>query len=254
MIPLGAAIITGGARRIGREICLRLARKGHPIIIHYNNSVAEASKLKADIEKLCVPCIIYHTNLEDSNSLEGMVESAAQLIKSDIDVLVNCASVFEPDTIESIDLKGFTKHMTVNVLSPLLLASQFLEHVKNRKTSSPAHSSIINILDQKIAAPNGDHMSYTASRFALHGMTDSLARTCTPTIRVNAVAPGFTLPHSKMSDLDFVTAQQQGPLGYGPSPEDIAEAVAFLVSARSVTGQTIFVDAGERFNARRNDV
>ena len=105
--------------------------------------------------------------------------------------------------------------------------------------------SVVNILDQKIAAPNPDHISYTASRYALLGITEALTKRSCTRLRINAVAPGHTLPSPDQTEAGFSRAQSESPLGYGPSPDDIAQAVVFLIQAKSITGQVIFVDAGE---------
>ena len=114
--------------------------------------------------------------------------------------------------------------------------------------------SVVNILDQKIASPNPDYLSYTASRFAMLGVTESLARGLAPHIRVNAISPGHTLPSLEQTKLGFEKAQSQSPLGFGPEPNDIADAVTFLMHAKSITGQVLFVDSGERFLSRERDV
>lgn len=139
--------------------------------------------------------------------------------------------------------------MEVNALSPILLIGELARRLPDGKMAC-----IVNILDQKIAQPNPDHLSYTASRYAMSGVTDALARGLAPSIRVNAVAPGHTLPSPEQTEVGFARAQSEAPLGFGPSPDDIAEAVVFLMRSRSITGQTIFVDAGERFLARERDV
>ena len=115
-------------------------------------------------------------------------------------------------------------------------------------------SSVVNILDQKISNPNPDYLSYTASKFALLGLTDTLARGLAPSIRVNAVAPGHTIASPEQSESGFSKSQSETPLGNGPSPEDIADSVSYLMQAKSVTGQIIFVDSGERFLSRKRDV
>ena len=117
-----------------------------------------------------------------------------------------------------------------------------------------ATASVVNILDQKIAAPSPDHLSYTASRYALLGLTHALARGLAPRLRVNAVAPGHTLGSQDQTAEGFERAQSESPLGFGPEPNDISEAVDYLIGARAVTGQVLFVDSGERFLARSRDV
>ena len=139
--------------------------------------------------------------------------------------------------------------MEVNAKSPMLLIRSLNKNLGEGQTAC-----VVNVLDQKIAEPNPDHLSYTASKYAMLGLTDALARGLAPRIRVNAVAPGHTLPSDVQSKAGFARAQAESPLGYGPRPEDIADAVCYLMGARSVTGQILFVDAGERFLSRARDV
>ena len=163
--------------------------------------------------------------------------------------LVNNASKFEHDDLESFDDRSWNQHMDVNAKAPLMLTRELLQNLPENVTGS-----VVNILDQKIAAPNPDHISYTASRFALLGITEALARGLAPKLRINAVAPGHTLASPDQTEAGFNRAQSESPLGYGPSPEDIAQAVVFLIEGNSITGQVIFVDAGERFLSRSRDV
>ena len=139
--------------------------------------------------------------------------------------------------------------MDVNAKAPLMLTRELLHNLPENMAGS-----VVNILDQKIAAPNPDHISYTASRFALLGMTEALARGLAPKMRINAVAPGHTLASPDQTEEGFNRAQSESPLGYGPTPDDIAQAVVFLIEGKSITGQVIFVDAGERFLSRSRDV
>jgi NAD(P)-dependent dehydrogenase (short-subunit alcohol dehydrogenase family) len=139
--------------------------------------------------------------------------------------------------------------MEVNARSPMLLIRAL-----NQQLGEDDRACVVNILDQKIAEPNPDYLSYTASRYAMLGLTDALARGLAPRIRVNAVAPGHTLPSDEQSDIGFARAQSETPLGRGPSPGDIADAVSYLMGAEAVTGQVLFVDSGERFLSRARDV
>ena len=114
--------------------------------------------------------------------------------------------------------------------------------------------SVVNILDQKLYNPNPDHLSYTASKYTMLGLTDTLARSLAPKVRVNAVSPGHTLASDSQTNEGFERAQSSSPLGYGPNPGDIADAVCYLMRAQAVTGQVIYVDSGERFLSRSRDV
>jgi hypothetical protein len=139
--------------------------------------------------------------------------------------------------------------MDVNALAPLVLIRSLYESIQDGVTGS-----VVNILDQKLASPNPDHISYTASKFALAGITEALSRGLAPSVRVNAVSPGHTLPSNDQSKIGFERAQSQTPLGHGPSPEQVADSVSFLMGAHSITGQVIYVDSGERFLNRSRDV
>ena len=124
--------------------------------------------------------------------------------------------------------------MVVNAKVPILLISEMFKSLKKG-----SNGSVVNILDQKLSNPNPDYLSYTASKYVMLGMTDSLARGLAPNVRINAVAPGHTLVSDLQSEQGFTKAQLSSPLGFGPSPGDVAEAVCYLMNARAVTGQVI---------------
>ena len=237
-----AALVTGGARRIGAAICLHLAEKGHSVAVHHNSSADAAETLVARIREMGVDACAVRANLTK------LLQSATEEI-GPINHLVNNASRFVHDDIESVDSESWSSHMDVNARAPMLLTRALLELLPDS-----AVGSVVNVLDQKIADPNPDHLSYTASRYALLGLTDALARGLTPRLRINAVAPGHTLASGEQTAKGFERAQTESPLGFGPEPEDIAEAVGYLLGARAVTGQVLFVDSGERFLARSRDV
>tara|TARA_B100000029_G_scaffold70789_1_gene62854 strand:+ start:6460 stop:7227 length:768 start_codon:yes stop_codon:yes gene_type:complete len=243
-----AALVTGGARRIGAAICLHLAEKGHSVAVHHNSSEDAAEALAERIRGMGVGACTVKGNLSNPDEVASLVARAGAEI-GPISHLVNNASRFEFDDIESVDSESWGSHLDVNARAPMLLTRALLEQLPEDSTGS-----VVNILDQKIADPSPDHLSYTASRYALLGLTDALARGLAPRVRINAVAPGHTLPSPDQTAEGFERAQQESPLGFGPSPADIAEAVGYLIDARAVTGQVLFVDSGERFLARSRDV
>jgi NAD(P)-dependent dehydrogenase (short-subunit alcohol dehydrogenase family) len=243
----GAVLVTGGAKRIGRAICLRLAADGYSLIIHYRGSVDEAEELVEAIRSTGGSAFAIQADLSDAASAASLVLRAGT--DSPLCGIVNNASVFMHDDIDSIDTDSWDAHMEVNARSPMLLIRAL-----NQQLNEDDRACVVNVLDQKIAEPNPDHLSYTASRYAMLGLTDALARGLAPRIRVNAVAPGHTLPSDEQSDAGFARAQSETPLGRGPSPEDVADAVSYLMGAEAVTGQVLFVDSGERFLSRARDV
>ena len=241
-------LVTGGAKRIGREICLKLARSGKPIAVQYNNSRLEAQTLVEEIESLGVAAASLQCDLSNFESTAALFSDASEKIGT-ITGLVNNASHFVHDEITNFDAISWKSHMDVNALAPLVLIRSLYESIQDGVTGS-----VVNILDQKLASPNPDHISYTASKFALAGITEALSRGLAPSVRVNAVSPGHTLPSNDQSKIGFERAQSQTPLGHGPSPEQVADSVSFLMGAHSITGQVIYVDSGERFLNRSRDV
>ena len=183
-------------------------------------------------------------DLSCTSDLEDMIERADAIFNVGIAGLVNNASMYSYDDVDSIDHRSFSSHMSVNAYAPLTLSTQM--HKRGR-------GWVVNILDFKVESPNSDFLSYTISKFALASVTDILARELAPVLRVNAVAPGHTLTSDYLDEGKLESTNSSTPLGVGPSPDDIADAVLYLAKAKSVTGQTIFVDGGERFRQQPRD-
>jgi len=243
---MGVALITGGAKRIGAEICRALASDGHSVIIHYRNSVEAATELSEELNKVSKSAII-RADLEKIDDVKSLLLKAVKFC-GPIDILINNASMFEYDNIESINSDLFNRSIATNTLAPILLIQAFAEQ------SLEAQGCIINLLDQKLENPNQDYLSYTASKTALAGLVEPLAIGLAPAIRVNGIAPGLTLPSPHASVSEFEKLHDKTPLGRGATPRDISEAVVFLIGAQSVTGQVLFVDGGERLQPRDTDV
>ena len=235
----GSVLVTGGAKRIGREICLRLSEEGFSIAIHYRNSEQEANQLVGEIEASGGKAISIRCDLNDSDSVKGLIHRVKESLGPVVGV-VNNASLFSFDRIENLSEELWTEHMKVNALAPLVLIGELSKSAKEP-------SWVVNVLDFKVESPNAAYLSYTGSRFAMHGLTSALAIDLAPRIRVNSVAPGHVLT-SDVLDADSLEAiQSKSPLGFGPSSQDVSESVVFLANSPSITGQTIFVDSGERF-------
>ena len=240
----GAVIVTGGSRRIGKKISQLLSSAGFPVIIHYNSSSSEAEELASELRSRGGMAETLMCDLSSTSELEDMIERADAIFNVGIAGLVNNASMYSYDDVDSIDHRSFSSHMSVNAYAPLTLSTQM--HKRGR-------GWVVNILDFKVESPNSDFLSYTISKFALASITDILARELAPVLRVNAVAPGHTLTSDYLDEGKLESTNSSTPLGVGPSPDDIADAVLYLAKAKSVTGQTIFVDGGERFRQQPRD-
>jgi len=240
-----AALITGGARRIGRAIALSLAGAGYAVALHANRSRAEAEALAAEISRKGGRAAVVLGDLADAQAVAGIVPAAAAAC-GPLTLLVNSASEFEHDDIATLERARFERTLAVNLAAPMFLAQAFAQQ-------APAGASIVNVLDQRVLKPTPRFLSYTLSKSALHTATTTLAQALAPKLRVNAVAPGPTLPSPRQSAEEFAAQAASLPLHHGPSPEDIAAAVLYLAQAKSVTGVTLPVDGGQHLAWRTAD-
>jgi NAD(P)-dependent dehydrogenase (short-subunit alcohol dehydrogenase family) len=237
-----AALVTGGARRIGRAIVLALARAGHAVAIHVRRAGPEAQALAAEIAGAGGRAAVVTADLTDHDEVAALVPHAAAAI-GPLTLLVNNASAFEADEIGTLDRARFDRHFAINLRAPVFLAEAFA-------AQAPDGSAIVNILDQRVLRPTPHFLSYGLSKSALHAATTTLAQALAPRLRVNAVAPGPTLPNPRQDADAFARYAGAMPLGHGPSPEEIAEAVLFLARAGNITGVTLPVDGGQHIGWR----
>lgn len=243
--PRPAALVTGGALRIGRAIVLALARAGFAVAIHANRSRKDAEALCGDIVGKGGRAAVVVADLADHDAVMGLAPSAAASV-GQLTLLVNNASAFEPDEIGRLERERFDRHFAVNLRAPVFLAQAFA-------AQASAGASIVNILDQRVYRPNPRFFSYGLAKSALYAATTTLAQGLAPHVRVNAVAPGPTLPNVWHGDDVFRHRSAAMPLGHGPTPEEIADAVLFLAKASSITGETIAVDGGQHVTWTRED-
>jgi NAD(P)-dependent dehydrogenase (short-subunit alcohol dehydrogenase family) len=241
-----AALITGAGRRIGRAIALALSRAGYAVVLHANRSRAESEKLAAEITAAGGRAAVVLADLADAEAVRGLVPAAGAF--GALTLLVNNASVFEPDDIEDLQHEHFDRAIAVNLAAPVFLTQAFAA-----QAPLGANASIVNIVDQRVLKPTPHFLSYTLSKSALHSATTTLAQGLAPRLRVNAVAPGPTLPSPRQSEAQFSAQAASLPLKHGPAPEDIAAAVLYLAQAGSVTGVTIAVDGGQHLAWRTAD-
>ena len=243
------ALITGGAQRLGRAVALDLARHGWGVVVHYRNSEKEAEAVADEARAAGGAAALVRADLDDPAERSALIGEATRAAGASLSALVNCAAIFEHDTIDTLSEEHLRRHMAINTFTPSLLAREFAEAL-----SEEGRGVVVNFLDFKLVSPYPDHFSYTLSKYALSGATDLLARALAPRVRVNAVAPGYVLPAPGQSDADYKRLHSDTPLARGPTPDDIAHAVRFLVENEAVTGQTIYVDGGRRFRSYDRDM
>jgi NAD(P)-dependent dehydrogenase (short-subunit alcohol dehydrogenase family) len=242
------ALITGAARRIGRAIALRLADEGYAIALHCNRSRKDAESVLREIEAAGAVGAIIEADLADATAVSTIIPRATSSL-GPVSLLVNNASLFEDDRVGELDVARWNRTFSVNLRAPVMLAEAMA-------LALPAGSkgAIVNIIDQKVEKLNPQCFTYTLTKSALWTATQTLAQALAPRIRVNAVSPGPVLPNEHDGEAGFWAEAARTPLGAAVDPDDIAEAVRYLAEARSVTGQMLFVDAGQHTAWRTPDV
>ena len=245
------ALVTGGARRIGRTLCLALARAGFDVAVHYGQSADEANELVAELQSLGVRAHALSADLTDELATRMLIAQANDVLGT-IGVLVNNASIFEYDALTQeapLELVQFEKHWRANTFAPLLLMQQFAQQFDESQ-----NGVVINILDQKLHNPNPDFLSYTLSKAALEHATTLAALALAPRVRVVGIAPGLSLPSGEQNAADFAAAHSHTILNRGSNPDDVAQAMIYAIAAQSVTGTTLLVDGGQHLTSSARDV
>lgn len=231
------ALVTGGKRRVGAAIAGRLAAQGWTLALHSHHEIAD--------DVLYPGAHSFVADLADPSAPDLLIDAVARHFGKPPTLLVNNASRFEWDDAATLTPGSLAEHHTVNAAAPVLLTLAL--------SRTDAAGSIVNILDQRIRNPNGDQLAYTLSKTALAGATRTLAAALAPRWRVNAVAPGLTLPTPDYDDAKMARLKETMPLHRLSQPDEIAGAVAYLSTALSVTGQTLFVDGGAHLKSFDRD-
>lgn len=244
----GAALVTGAARRIGREIAVALAEDGWDIAVHYATSRDDALETVRLVEAAGRRAVAVNRDLAVEAGVKSLLAECAHEL-GEVTCIVNNASIFEYDDAASFGADTLVRLVRTNVAAPVLLAQSL-------HASLPPNDRgvVINVLDQKLWNPNPDYLSYTLSKAALREATIVLAQALAPRVRVVGIAPGLTLPSGDQSDAGFEAAHARTPLGRSSRPEDIAAAAAFLAKAVSITGTTLLVDGGQHLVGSPRDV
>ena len=238
-------LVTGAAKRLGREIALALAQDGWQVAVHYRDSVEEASKTVADCARLAGASASFRANLANETAVRNLLPSVIEEFGR-VDAVVNSASTFEYDTAENFSFAALEKHMRSNAGAAILLSQALSVHIKGRNTETePARGVVVNLLDQKLWNPNPDFVSYTLSKAALEAANTMLAIALAPELRVVGVAPGLTLTSHMLSPEKFEDLHKMSPLGRSSTAADVAATVKFAIDNQSITGTTLLVDGGQ---------
>lgn len=249
----GVAIVTGGARRLGRAMALELAGQGWDVAVHCHRSRDEAEALAVRIRAIGRRAAVLQADLADEAATAQLIAACTAELGVPT-CLVNNASLFQYDVATSFSYASLDTHMRTNVAAPLLLAREMYKALSADAGAADPRGVVINLLDQKLDNLNPDFLSYTLSKAALQTATVQLAQAFAPRLRVVGVAPGITLVSGEQSEQSFRRAHRVTPLGKSSTPEDIAQAVAYLARADAVTGTTLYVDGGQHLMPLSRDV
>jgi len=237
-------LITGAARRIGRAIALDLARAGWQVCVHYRRSGAEAEALTAEIRAMGGSAVALAADLASHADVERLIPSCSEALGVPT-CLVNNASEFQLDTVASTTPLSWDTHLDINLKAPVFLARSLFLNLPEG-----ASGNVINIIDQRVWRLTPDFFSYTVSKSGLWTATRMLAQALAPRVRVNAIGPGPVLRSVHQTEDEFAAEAGSTLLGHGPTPEEIAAAVRFILASPSLTGQMVALDGGQHLTWR----
>jgi NAD(P)-dependent dehydrogenase (short-subunit alcohol dehydrogenase family) len=233
-------LVTGAARRLGREIALTLAAAGWQVAVHYRGSAEDAMETAAECRRLSGASATFDADLQSEDAVRALLPRVVAHFDQ-VDAVVNNASLFEHDNAESFGFKALEQHLRANTGAPILLAQALHTHL----TARGGQGAVVNLLDQKLWNQNPDFLSYTLSKAALEAANTVLALALAPAVRVVGVAPGLTLTSHMLDEAQFAALHRLSPLGRSSTPQDVASAVRFALENQSLTGTTLLVDGGQ---------
>lgn len=233
-------LVTGSAKRLGREIALALAGAGWQVAVHYRGSADDAMKTVADCTHLAGAAAAFDADLADEAAVRALLPRVISHF-GQVDAVINSAAIFEHDSAASFSFAAMERHLRCNTGAAILLAQALHAHVQARG----ARGAVVNLLDQKLWNQNPDFLSYTLSKAALEAANTMLAQALAPAVRVVGVAPGLTLTSDYLTPEKFAALHQLSPLGRSSTPGDVAAAVKFALDNQSITGTTLLVDGGQ---------
>jgi NAD(P)-dependent dehydrogenase (short-subunit alcohol dehydrogenase family) len=246
--PARTVLVTGSAKRLGREIALTLARAGWQVAVHYRGSASDATKTVADCTRLTKAAAAFDADLADEAAVRALLPRVIAHF-GQVDAVVNSAAIFEHDSAASFSFAALDKHLHTNTGAAIVLAQALHAHVVARagkdKATGAVAGVVVNLLDQKLWNPNPDFFSYTLSKAALAAANTLLAMALAPQVRVVGVAPGLTLTSPTLTPEKFEAMHKLSPLGRSSTPQDVASAVKFALENQAITGTTLLVDGGQ---------
>ncbi|KEP68999.1 SDR family oxidoreductase [Thioclava sp. BHET1] len=251
------ALITGGAKRLGRAMALYLAGRGIDVAIHYNGSAEAAEATAKEARALGVRASVVQADLLEEAATATLIARASESLGGPLDILINNASIFEYDTIHSATRESWDRHFDSNLRAPFVLIQDFAQQAPKaemRDGEPRARALVLNMLDQRVRKLTPEFMTYTLAKMGLWTLTRTAAQALAPDIRVNAIGPGPTLQGARQSEEHFTRQRAATILERGANPEDICAALGYFLEAPAVTGQLICADGGQHLGWQTPDV
>ncbi|MEM6387297.1 MAG: SDR family oxidoreductase [Pseudomonadota bacterium] len=255
----GRALVTGAGKRLGREIALYLADRGFNLAVHYNTSASEAEEVVALCKDKGVQAVSLAADLTCEQDMQSLVPKAVGALDGPLTVLVNSASIFEHDTIETSTRESWDRHLESNLRAPFVLTQRFAAQapepfIGGEWNEPTAQALIVNMIDQRVRKLTPHFASYTVAKMGLWALTQTSAQALAPAIRVNAIGPGPTMQGARQSRDHFAAQRANTVLKRGAEPSDVSHAVGYFLDAPSVTGQLICIDGGQHLGWETPDV
>ncbi len=251
-----AALITGGAVRLGRAMALHLAARGHDVAVHYASSEGPALAVVAEARALGVKAVALQADLLDFAAVEALVPRAAEALGKPLDVLVNNASIFEYDTLEAATAESWARHVDSNLRAAVFLTQAFAAQAPATGSDGEplAMANVVNMIDQRVRKPTPEFMTYSIAKAGLWAFTKTAAQALAPQIRVNGIGPGPTLQGTRQTEEHFANQRKATILRRGSGPEEICRALDFILDSPGFTGQLLCMDGGQHLAWQTPDI
>ncbi|HOZ34200.1 MAG TPA: SDR family oxidoreductase [Tabrizicola sp.] len=251
------ALVTGAGKRLGRAMALYLAGRGHDVAVHYASSASEAEAVVAEIRAMGRRAQAFQADLLDETQVQALIPAVTAAL-GPLTVLVNNASIFEYDRIDTATRESWDRHIGSNLRAPYVLTQAFARQcppaVPDDQGEPLAQGLILNMIDQRILKLTPEFSTYTIAKMGLWALTQTAAQGLAPHVRVNGIGPGPTLRGSRQSETHFANQRAATVLGRGANPSDITAALGFFLDSPAVTGQFIAVDGGQHLGWKTPDV
>jgi len=255
---MARALVTGAGKRLGRAMALELARQGHDVAVHYHTSSDDAEKVAQKIRALGRAAVTLQADLLDEDAVTSLIPAAAEVLGGPMTVLVNSASIFEHDTLDTATRSGWDRHFESNLRAPFVLtqalAAQVPDPVRDENGEPVAQGLVVNMIDQRVRKLTPDFITYTLAKMGLWAFTQTAAQALAPRVRVNGIGPGPTLQAARQSDAHFTAQRAATVLERGANTSDITGALVYFLNAPAVTGQLLCVDGGQHLCWQTPDV